>query len=196
MKIINFILHGIDTINDWVGKIFRWTLVVLAIVMCYEVFARYVFNKPTIWAFEVSTGLFATSFMMCGAYGLLWKTHVIIDILYDKLSLRGKAIMDLFTHAIFFYPFLITVLYIGTNWAAKSWAIKETGWSTFQMPVYLIKTTIPLFAFFCLLQGTATVIRAILNLVTGKLHESRYKKLSIVQAVLNDMQLQKEKQNV
>ncbi len=179
------ILDTIDTINEWVGKIFRWSLVLLVAVMVFEVLSRYVFHRPTTWAFEVSTGLYACSFMMCSAYALLYKSHVTIDILYEKFGPKGRSIFDIVSALIFFYPFLIVVLLQGQKYAAHAWAIKETSWSTFPMPLYLVKTMIPLFAFFTLLQGTATFIRSICFLTTGKDYISKYKKEEIQKVVMD-----------
>ena len=179
-------LDTIDNINEWVGKLFRWSLVLLVAVMVFEVFSRYVFKHPTTWAFEISTGLYATSFMMCGAYALLYKAHVAIDILYEKMTLKVRAIFDIISSVIFFYPFLITILVIGQKHAIKAWAVKETHWGQFPFPIYLTKTLIPLFAFFCLLQGTATLIRAILALANGRAYESKYKKEEIQKCIMDD----------
>ncbi len=101
------ILDIIDTINEWVGKVFRWAIVLLALTMCYEVVLRYVFNNPTIWSFEISTALYATTFMMGAAYALLYKAHVSIDLFYEMLGVRGRAILDIISSVIFFFPFLI-----------------------------------------------------------------------------------------
>ena len=180
------ILDTIDNISEWMGKIFRWTLVLLVAIMMFEVFSRYIFHKPTTWAFEISTGLYAASFMLCGSYALLYKAHVCIDILYEKLGVKARSILDIISHALFFYPFLITLLIIGKKHAAKAWAVKETHWGQFPFPIYITKTLIPVFAFFCLLQGTAVLIRAVTVLTTGEVYESKRKKEEIQKIVMDD----------
>jgi|GEM_PF-90616 len=177
------VLFSIDTINEYVGRVFRWSIILLCAVMMLEVVTRYIFHRPTIWAFEVSTGLYATTFMMCGAYALLYKSHVTIDIIYEMLTLKGRSILDVLTHIIFFYPFLAVLLIHGTKFAHEAWKIKETHWGVFPMPLYLVKTMIPIFAVLTLLQGTATFIRSILALTTGKIYEPKYKKDNVQQVV-------------
>ena len=47
------LLLWVDGISTWVGKAFAWSIVVLTFAIAYEVIARYVFNAPTQWAFDV-----------------------------------------------------------------------------------------------------------------------------------------------
>lgn len=169
------ILDYIDDINEYLGRVFKWTIIALCLVMCYEVAARYIFHAPTIWAFEVSTALYASVFMLCAAYALLYKAHVAIDIVYERFSIRGRAIFDIVSHIIFFYPFLITVFLHGIKFTAEAWKIAEKTESSFAMPVTPVKMMIPIFAGLLLLQGTAVFVRAIMSLVTGKLYYSKYK---------------------
>jgi len=184
LKVLLKVLDMIDTLNEYVGKVFRWAIVALALVMCYEVAVRYIFNNPTIWAFEISTALYAVTFMMCAAYALLYKAHVSIDIFYEMLETRGRAIFDIISSIIFFYPFMWVLFTKGIDFAAHSWMIREKTWSNFAMPLYPVKTMIPVFAFLLLLQGTVIFIRSILIVATGENYESRYKKEEIPQCIV------------
>jgi len=187
------VLDIIDTINEWIGKVFRWAIVALALAMCYEVVRRYVFNNPTIWAFEVSTALYATTFMMGAAYALLYKAHVSIDLFYEMLGIRGRAILDIISSVIFFFPFLIVVLIEGTKAAKASWKIMEKSWSDFAMPLYPMRTMIPVCAALLLLQGFAIFVRSIMIVSTGKNYESRFKKEEIPTCVVPSLKAEFEK---
>ena len=153
------VLHFIDIISEWTGRIFSWIIVVLTLLVVLEVVLRRFFGKPTIWNFEVTKQLYAFHFMIVSAYALLWKAHVAIDVFYERLSHKTKAICDVITYIIFFFPFLLVWLYQGVKYAAKSWSIYETSWSVFSPPLYLIKTVIPITAFLILIQGVAIFVR-------------------------------------
>ena len=157
----------IDAINEWTGRICSWTLVVLAILVVLEVILRRFVNSPTIWNFEVTKQLYGFHFMIIAGYALLHKSHVSIDILYGKCSERKKAILDIISYTIFFFPFLLIVLYQGIKYAARSWAIYETSWSVFGPPLYPIKTVIPVTAFLLLIQGIAIFIRKLDVVIRG-----------------------------
>jgi TRAP-type mannitol/chloroaromatic compound transport system permease small subunit len=106
--------------------------------------------------------------MLVAAYTLLYKAHVRIDVIYMRFSPRTRGILDLITYLLFFYPFIIIVLYQGVIFAHTSWSIGETSESAALRIVPLIKTTVPVTAALLLIQGTATFIRAILQVVRGE----------------------------
>jgi len=161
------VLHFIDIVSEWTGRIFSWMIVVLTLLVVLEVVLRRFFGRPTIWNFEVTKQLYAFHFMIVSAYALLWKAHVAIDIIYERLSQKTKAICDVITYIIFFFPFLSVWLYQGIKYAARSWAIYETSWSVFGPPLYPIKTVIPVTAFLLLIQGIAIFIRKLDVVIRG-----------------------------
>jgi len=162
------ILEIIDSISEWTGRIFSWTVVVLTVLVVLEVVMRRLLNRPTIWNFEVTIQLYAFFFMIVAAYALYHRSHVAVDILYQKFSRKTQAILDVITYCLFFFPFLIVLLYEGTKFAANSWAVKEKSWSVFAPPLYPIKTVIPLMALLLLLQGLAVFIRQLHVVITGE----------------------------
>ena len=54
MNTLEKIVHKIETLSVWTGKIASWVMVILMLVICFEVVMRYVFVKPTIWGYELS----------------------------------------------------------------------------------------------------------------------------------------------
>ena len=162
------ILDFIDNISEWTGKIFNWTVALLILLVVLEVILRRVFNRPTIWNFEVTIQLFGFYFMILAAYALLHKSHVAVDILYARFNKRTKAIVDVITYLIFFFPFLSVVLYKGIFYAANSWEMGERSWSVFSPPLYPIKTIIPVMALLLIIQGCAIFIRQLSIAIRGE----------------------------
>ena len=162
------ILSFIDSINEWTGRLFSWVIAVLLILVVLEVIFRRFFHSPIIWHIEVTVQLYAFNFLIVAAFTLLHKAHVSIDILYAKFSKRTKAILDVITYSIFFFPFLFVLLHQGIKYAAKSWAIYERTWGVSNLPLYPIKTVIPLMAFLVLLQGVAIFVRQIHTAIKGR----------------------------
>jgi TRAP-type mannitol/chloroaromatic compound transport system permease small subunit len=54
----------------------------LTLMICWEVFSRYVLNTPHAWVFDAQIMLYGTLFMMAGAYTLAKNGHVRGDVLY------------------------------------------------------------------------------------------------------------------
>ena len=81
-------------------------------VYYYEVLARYVFNSPTNWVHESMFLMFGMQYLLSGAYAYKEDQHVRVDVLYSKLSTRGKAICDIIT-SVFFFIFIGAMLWTG-----------------------------------------------------------------------------------
>jgi len=155
-------LSIIDNISEWSGRVFSFLMLPMIAVMVYDTIARYAFNAPTHWAYETVTFLFAGFGIMGGAYVLLHDGHVRMDIIWSRLSPRGKAIMDLVT-SFFFFLFCGVLLWKGAGYAWESLRLRETTTSAFAPPQYVVKMTIPLGALFIILQGIAKFIRDLMT---------------------------------
>src|SRR5688572_32004825 len=119
------LLHRIDRLSDWSGKAMAWLIVGLMLVVCVEVFKRYILNAPTAWIFDAENMLYGSLFMLCGAYALAQNAHVRGDFLYGSLRPRVQASLDLFLYILFFIPGIAALIYAGYYFALQSWSINE-----------------------------------------------------------------------
>lgn len=76
----------------------RWLVVALATVLLliinYEVFARYLFNAPTVWVMEYSTYLVAAMTFIGAAFALARDSHIRVTLLLDALPPQGRQRLD------------------------------------------------------------------------------------------------------
>jgi TRAP-type mannitol/chloroaromatic compound transport system permease small subunit len=162
-------LHTVDGISTWVGKAAAWLIMVLMIVVCVEVFKRYILNAPTAWIFDLDNMLYGTLFMLAGAYTLAQNAHVRGDFLYSSMKPRTQASLDLILYVAFFIPGIAALIYAGWSYAADSWRILEHSTVTANgPPVYHFKTVIPIAGCMVMLQGIAEIVRAVVCLKTGE----------------------------
>jgi len=162
------LVRFLDSISEWTGRIFGWVIVPLVLLTVMEVILRRFLNAPTIWSFEVLKQLYGLHFMIVAAYALLYRAHVSVDVFTMLLSKKGKAILDIITYFLFFFPFCIVCVWQGYSFAARSWAMKETSWSVFAPPLYPIKTVIIITFILLILQGISEVIKTVNVLVEEK----------------------------
>jgi len=166
---VQSVLHTIDELSTWVGKVFAWLLVVLMTVVCVEVFKRYILNAPTAWIFDLENMLYGTLFMMCGAYTLAQNAHVRGDFLYSSMRPRMQASLDLFLYILFFIPGIAALIYSGWIFFGESWRIDEHSTVTANgPPVWQFKFVIPLAGVMVMIQGLAEIIRCVVCLRTGE----------------------------
>jgi TRAP-type mannitol/chloroaromatic compound transport system permease small subunit len=168
MRIQRFLLF-VDRVSTWCGKAASWLIILLTLIVCVEVFKRYLLNAPTAWVFNATTMVYGTLFMMCGAYTLAQNGHVRGDFLYGSMKPRLQASLDLALYIIFFLPGIAALLYAGWDFAHASWVIGEHVSDTANgPPLYPFKTIIPIAGTLVLLQGLAEIVRCIVCLRTGE----------------------------
>jgi len=162
------LLNVVDRISTWAGKASAWLIMALMIVVCVEVFKRYLLNAPTAYIYDVNNMLYGTLFMMCGAYALAQNAHVRGDFLYSSMKPRTQATLDLVLYLVFFIPGILGLMYAGWDYAADSWRIREHSNVTSDgPPVYQFKAIIPLAGTLVMLQGIAEIVRCVMCLKTG-----------------------------
>ena len=167
MQVLQNIINKITTANVWVGKISCWLVVVLWVIICTEIFMRYVFRLPTIWVHETSGFVLCYAVMLGGAYTLAYKGHVNVDIMYGRLSPRGKAVLDLFTWLLF-YAFVIVLVYKGWQLGILSIQRQELSNTFWRPPIYLVKPVIFVGAVLIVFQGFTKTARDFVMAITGK----------------------------
>jgi TRAP-type mannitol/chloroaromatic compound transport system permease small subunit len=141
-------------------------IVVLTFLICFEVVARYLLNRPTIWVNEASAMLFGTYIIIGGAYTLYTQGHVNMDVIYGRLLPKGKALIDLITFW-FFLLFCGALLWMGGDTAWRALKNFEHSGSIWNPPVYPIKAIMPIGVFLLFLQGLAKFVRDVITIVTG-----------------------------
>lgn len=170
---------AVDKTNIFVGKLMVGVTLLAILVITFEVVMRYVFQRPTNWAHELMTLLFAIQYIIAGGYAHYYRAHVRVDVIYSSRSTRTKAILDLIT-AVFFFTFAGVLLW--TSWTFY-WSSQtmEAGAQVFGFDIpgersltdwapayYPVKFMMPLGALLLLLQGFVWFIRDIHIAITGR----------------------------
>jgi TRAP-type mannitol/chloroaromatic compound transport system permease small subunit len=153
------LLALIDRISESVGKMAGFLILVLALAVGYDVVMRYLFDRPTVWAQELSAMLFGTFIILGGAYTAKEQKHVNMDILYSRFSKRGRATLDIITFFVLTVPFLGVLLWKGGEGAWRSIATLEHDSSQWGPPLYPFRIMLPLGALLFLMQAGAKFIR-------------------------------------
>jgi len=135
---------------------------------------RYVFNKATIWAWDIVVQIGGFMVIMGAGYTLLHKGHVAMDFIVTSCSFRVQKIIDLFTGLLFFFA-VIVLLWTSVQFGWRAFEVKAGVGSYWNPPIYPLKMTMPIGIFLLLLQGLAKFIRDLDSVIHGK--EDREKKL-------------------
>lgn len=152
-------------INTAAGRFVAWfmplmTAGVLAIIM----FAS-VFRLGWVWPGELVAYMHAILFMTAAAYTLAFDEHVRIDVWFGRMSVRGRAIVNLSGVLFLLVPVCIVILFYSFPYVRDSWATWEHSSEGAGLPaVFVLKSFILVLPILLLMQGAAILIDACLVL--------------------------------
>lgn len=167
MSRVQSLVHFLDSISEWTGKISFWSIVPLVLLVCYEVISRKIFNSPHVWALELPVMICAFFWAMTTARTLYHKRHVRIDILTQRLSPRAQIILDSLLYLGLFFPFVVVVLVVGIDFTVTAWSTSEQTPFAWRVPTYPFKTLVPLMALLLIIQGISDFTKNVFYIVKG-----------------------------
>lgn len=170
--------HVLNRLMDWLGALAAGMLILLVLIVAYNVIGRYAFRASSIALEELSWHLYAAIFLLGIPFALRTRSHVRVDLLYEKFSPRNKALVDLIGSLLFLLPLCIVVIWSGWQFALSSYSFgsSPSGLSAFFQQLvgmgigeksqdpggllnrWIIKGVIPLSFFFLLLSAVAFFI--------------------------------------
>ena len=166
MKAIVFFSRLIDQLNEWIGRGVAWVTLGLVLVVFVDVCMRYLFNTSFVFTQELEWHLFAFIFLVGAGYTLLHDGHVRVDIIYQRLGLKGRAWINLIGVIFFLFPGCIMIILTSLKFVINSWSIMEGSPDPGGIPFrFIIKATIPVGFFLLLLQGASLGIHSLLQLL-------------------------------
>lgn len=155
-----------DLISEYTGRAIAWLTVAMVLVTFAIVVLRYLFNTGWIAMQESVTYMHALVFMLGAAYTLKHDEHVRVDIFYQRMGPRGRALVDLCGTLFLLLPVCGYIAWESWDYVADSWSLLEGSREAGGLPgVFLLKSVIPLMAALLILQGIAMAIRALLTLL-------------------------------
>ncbi|WP_417211170.1 TRAP transporter small permease subunit [Antarctobacter sp.] len=126
-------------IIDRGGYVFAAGIVLAAGILLLEVFLRYVFNSPTLWAHETTTFLCGLAFLYGGLFCVARNTHIRVVLIYDAIGPRAKrwlnvALSILSLIASVFFAFACWIMVSKAFWTPTGSFRMETSGSAWNPP--------------------------------------------------------------
>jgi TRAP-type mannitol/chloroaromatic compound transport system permease small subunit len=164
IRLVRIIDKFTDTTGTWVA----WLNMPLVGIVSYEVIARYAFNAPTIWSFDVTYMLYGTIFMLGSAYALHKGAHIRTDFFFEKWSIRTKGVIDSVAYLVFFFPSIFVFMLVSGSEGWYAYTINEESEQTPWRPLlWPYKWVVPLTCILLLIQGVSEVIKSLWAARTG-----------------------------
>jgi len=166
MKSIKALSRWIDCLNEWVGRGVAWVTLGLVLVVFIDVVMRYLFNTSFVFTQELEWHLFGFIFLIGAGYTLLHDGHVRVDIIYQRLSHKGRAWVNLFGVLLFLIPGCIMLISTSWKFTINSYSILEGSPDPGGIPFrFIIKGCMPLGFVLLLLQGISLGMHSFLQII-------------------------------
>jgi len=168
---------------DLVGRYAAWLSLPVVIVTCMDVIARkikYVDEAGNIHSLQLwmklnvgpvfeSTVLqemewhfHAALFTLVLGYGVIYNTHVRIDLIRENLAFRKKAWLEFIGLTFFMLPFCALVIWFAFDYVLASYAVQEGSVSTVGLPYrWLIKSVLVIGLVVALIAGIAAWLQVV-----------------------------------
>ena len=160
------LVHIIDELSDRAGQTSAFMVILLFFIMGYEVSARFIFDLPTFWAYELGYMITGLHYVFGIAYVTKMKQHIRVDFLYSILPARAQATIDCMVLTFFLMPVTIWVTWQLGRVALEAFIVGETSgesaWNPIIWPLRMMVTIG--FSFFAL-QVVAEVIRSFRTMI-------------------------------
>lgn len=153
-------VRAVDAVNYRVGRFAMYLIFVMAAILLGSTGSRLITGVPFNWALEMSQFILSAYYLLGGAYALQMGSHVRMDLFYDRLSARKRAVTDAIT--ILFVIFYLVVLFWG-GVSSTEYAIvyKQQNYSAWGPVLWPIKVVMTFGVFLMLLQCIATFFKDI-----------------------------------
>jgi len=165
---MNKLKNILESISEQVGRLFAWSVALLVLVICVDVFMRYVLDISFIWLVEFEIYLFALSFLFGSGYAFKHDNHVRVDLFYAKWNDKGKAWTNLLGGLFFLLPWCVVAIMACWKYAMTSFKMGEASPQPGGLPgLYVLKFCLLLGFVLLLIQGIASMVQAV-QVLRGK----------------------------
>jgi TRAP-type C4-dicarboxylate transport system permease small subunit len=169
MRLLKYVLtfRWANTLSELAGYLSAVALVLATLAMMHGVLTRYFLGRPTEWQTEVSIYLLVFVTFVGAAYGLKHHAHVGVDLLVQRLPVKGQLVMRLVT-ALLSLVVVAAVIWTsyGTWWEALEGGFRSP--TSLRAPLWLAYGILPLGMLLVAFQYLAFVIEGVQRLLHGE----------------------------
>lgn len=164
MRFLLSLSRGIDDVTTLFGRVAWWLTLVMVLIGVTNVVTRYVGRTIGVALggteyIVLQTYAYNLVFLLGAAYVFRNDGHVRVDIIYSMLSRRARARIDIAGTLAFLVPFSLMGLYLSAGYVATSWRQLEVNFNAGGIPIYPIKTVIPIAFALLLAQAVSELIK-------------------------------------
>jgi TRAP-type mannitol/chloroaromatic compound transport system permease small subunit len=168
----------IDVINEKIGVVCNWLVLLACIVSGGNAMIRYAYDSSSNAWLEVQWYMFAVIVMFGASYTLKRNEHVRVDLLYMTLGRRGQLWIDILGTLFFLLLTCIILAWLSWPFFMQSFAVGEHSSNAGGLLRWPIKLVLPVGFLLVALQGISELIKrvAFLNGIPVESLEAHYER--------------------
>ena len=151
----------IDALNEHVGRLSYWLILVMVLVSAGNASVRYAFDRSSNAWLEIQWYLFSAVFLLGAGYTLLHNQHVRIDVVTSHLSKRARTWIEILGTLFFLLPMAIAIMWMSWPVFVQSFQLHEESSNAGGLIVWPARLLVPVGFFLLILQGISELIKRI-----------------------------------
>ena len=161
MKGLLALSRAIDLVNEQVGRLIYWAILIMVLISAGNAVSRYALNIASNAWLELQWYLFALVFLLCSGYTLLHNEHIRIDIVSSQLSRRAQVWIDVFGIVFFLLPMSLFIMWLSWPIFMNAWTSGEISGNSGGLIRWPARLLVPLVFFLLSAQGFSELIKRI-----------------------------------
>jgi TRAP-type mannitol/chloroaromatic compound transport system permease small subunit len=151
----------IDALNERVGRLSYWLILVMVLVSAGNASVRYAFDRSSNAWLEIQWYLFSAVFLLGAGYTLLHNQHVRIDVISGRLSKRARAWIDILGTLFFLLPMAIAIMWMSWPVFVQAFELHEESSNAGGLIVWPARLLVPVGFLLLVLQGISELIKRV-----------------------------------
>ena len=159
MKLLLALSRAIDAVNERIGRLVYWCVLIMVLVSAANAISRYALSIASNAWLELQWYLFSAVFLLCSGYTLLHNEHIRIDVVAASLSRRKQIWIDIFGTAFFLLPIAVYMMWSSWPVFMNAWTSGEISGSAGGLVRWPARLLVPVGFFLLTLQGISELIK-------------------------------------
>ena len=161
METLLKISRAIDGLNEKIGRLTYWLVLVAVLISAGNAVIRYAFNMSSNAWLEIQWYLFSAIFLFCAGYTLLHNQHIRIDVVTGRFSKRVQAWIDIFGTILFLLPMAVTIMWLSCPVFVDTYQRHEVSSNAGGLVIWPARLLVPIGFLLLILQGLSELIKRV-----------------------------------
>ncbi|MGH8688386.1 MAG: TRAP transporter small permease subunit [Burkholderiales bacterium] len=161
MKPLIAFSRAVDWLNERIGRLVYWLVLVAVLISSANALSRYLLNKTSNGWLEMQWYLFSAIFLLCASYTLLHNEHIRIDVVSGRFSLRTRIWIDIFGTVFFMLPMTIFIMLLGWPMFMEAYRVHEVSADPGGLVRWPVELLVPVGFLLLTLQGLSELVKRI-----------------------------------